>query len=488
MTRRRVRRAQGAPQDATAALLAAFAAIRADFDVPDDFPPEVLAAAERSARAGAAGPSARTDETDVEFVTIDPPGSMDLDQAVHLARDGDGYRVRYAIADVPAFVALGDPVDAEARRRTQTLYLPDGRSALHPPVLSEGAASLLPDVDRPAFVWDLRLDAAGELLDIALRRAVVRSRARLDYEGVQADLDAGRASELLQLLAQVGALRQELEVARGGAGLPMPEQEVVADADGYRLRYRPPLPVEDFNAQISLLTGIAAARLMLDAGVGILRTMPAPSAQAVERFRLVVRGHGVTWPDGQTHGDFLRGLDRTDPVHLAIIHEATALFRGAGYTAFDGQAPQPREHAAVAAPYAHVTAPLRRLVDRFGLLTCAALAAGEPLDPQVRDVLPLLPDLMRAGDARASAIDRAGTDAVEAAELAHRVGADFTAVVVDDRGDKGLVVALRDPAIVAPCERGAVAEVGEGQLVTVRLEEADIAARCVRFRVVARDA
>ena len=72
------------------------------------------------------------------------------------------------------------------------------------------------------------------------------------------------------------------------------------------------------------------------------------------------------------YGDFVRGLDRANPRHLALIHEATALFRGAGYTAFDGEPPAQREHAAVAAPYAHVTAPLRRLVDRFGLVVCEA--------------------------------------------------------------------------------------------------------------------
>ena len=90
------------------------------------------------------------------------------------------------------------------------------------------------------------------------------------------------------------------------------------------------------------------------------------------RFRREARGLGAEWPEGLPYGEFVRGLDRTDPRHLALIHEATALFRGAGYTAFDGEPPEQPEHAAVAAPYAHVTAPLRRLVDRFGLVVCEA--------------------------------------------------------------------------------------------------------------------
>lgn len=477
------------------ALRAALEAVRAEFEVPGDFPPAVLAEAQRAA-AGATPPA--LDAIDVEFVTIDPPGSMDLDQAVAIERDGAGFRVRYAIADVPGFVEPGGAIDAEARDRVQTLYLPDGRAPLHPPVLSEDAASLLPDVDRPAFVWDLRLDADGRTRATQVRRSLVRSRARLDYAGVQADLDAGRArpDSTIALLETVGRLRLQLEADRGGASLPMPEQEVyLDDEEHYRLRYRPPLPAEDYNAQISLLTGMAAADLMLAGGVGILRTMPAPDPRDVQRFQRVARAHGLEWPEQLGYGEFLRGLDRENPVQLSLIHEATRLFRGAAYTAFDGKLPELLEHAAVAAPYAHVTAPLRRLVDRFGLVVCAALSAGEPVPQWARIALSELPALMRAGDQRASAIDRACTDAVEAAELSDRVGEEFDAVIVDDRGEKGLVVALGDPAVVAGCdgpEAGAAeaeeaaqgAQAAEGDAVRVRLREADIAARRVRFTLV----
>ena len=135
-----------------------FAAIRAEFDVPEEFSADVLAEAERRA---AEPPWPELDATDVPLVTLDPVGSRDLDQAVHLARRGDGYRVSYAIADVGAFVALGSRLDAEARRRGQTLYSPDRRTPLHPPVLSEGAASLLADQLRPAVLWTIDVDADG---------------------------------------------------------------------------------------------------------------------------------------------------------------------------------------------------------------------------------------------------------------------------------------------------------------------------------------
>ena len=83
---------------------------------------------------------------------------MDLDQALHIERDGDGYVVHYAIADVAAFVTPGDPVDVEANRRGETLYGADSKVPLHPKVLSEDAGSLLPDQVRPALLWTIKVD------------------------------------------------------------------------------------------------------------------------------------------------------------------------------------------------------------------------------------------------------------------------------------------------------------------------------------------
>ena len=208
---------------------------------------------------------------------------MDLDQAMHLERDGDGHHIRYAIADVPGFVRLGGALDRVTRERGQTVYCPDVRVPLHPEVLSEGAASLLPDAVRPAFVWDLRLDGAGALTSAEVYRAMVRSVERLDYVTVQAAIDAGTDDDRFLMLREIGERRIAQERARGGASLPMPEQQVTArDGGGFTLEFRPPVPAEEWNAQVSLLTGMAAATMMLDAGVGVLRTMPAPTPEAVE--------------------------------------------------------------------------------------------------------------------------------------------------------------------------------------------------------------
>ncbi|MDT0215422.1 RNB domain-containing ribonuclease [Rothia sp. ARF10] len=471
------------PTDATTsetvreALLARFAAIRAELGLDEEFPPEVTAEAERAAVQPVDLPE--RDETAVPFFTIDPASSMDLDQAMHLERDGDGYRVRYAIADVPAFVTPGGAVDTEARRRGQTVYCPDKRLPLHPTVMSEGAASLLPGEVRPAFVWDMRLDAEGEGTSAEVYRALVRSVERFDYVAVQEQVDPGTDDERWVLLREVGEKRIRQEQLRGGASLPMPEQEVHLGDDGdFTLEFRPPRTVEEWNAQVSLLTGMAAADMMLHAGVGILRTMPEAEHNAVARFRRQAKALGAPWPAEQSYGDFLRGLDRTNPKHLALIYDATSLFRGAGYTPFDGDVPEQVEQAAVADAYAHVTAPLRRLVDRFGLVICEAISSGVDVPAWVREALPTLPEAMKESDRRAGAAERMCADAVEAAVLHPRVGQSFSAVVVD-RDEKGLEVQLLDVPVVAR----ATGQAELGATVDVRLESADVATGQVRFTV-----
>ncbi|MFI6183066.1 RNB domain-containing ribonuclease [Nonomuraea sp. NPDC051191] len=444
--------------------------------LPAGFPQDVLDEADWVAQVPRLDAK---DLTDVPFVTIDPPGSMDLDQALHLERLRDGYRVWYAIADVGAFVRPGGPIDAEARTRGETVYLPVGRVPLHPKVLSEGAASLLPGATRPAAVWRIDLDADARIIGADVQRARVRSRERLDYAYVQAAVDTATADGTLGLLAEIGALRLGLERARGGVTLPTPEQEVVRDGDGgYRLEFRVPLPAEAWNAQISLLTGMAAASMMLDAEVGILRVLPAPQPDDLAKVRRVAQALGVPWPEGAGYGAVVHDLDPKNPQQAAFLQESKVLLRGAGYAAFDGAPPKLAEHAAVAAPYAHVTAPLRRLVDRYATEVCLAVAAGEPVPSDVRAALPLLPDIMSVTGRRAGAVDRACVDLVEAFLLRERIGQSFEAMVIDvDERRGGGQVQLVDPAVIARCD--GVLPLGER--VTVRLTQADPATREVRF-------
>ncbi|GGT26643.1 RNB domain-containing ribonuclease [Streptomyces purpureus] len=453
-------------------LQAALRALRTQLRIPAGFPPDVVAEAAASAKNPALPDH---DATDIPFFTIDPPTSVDLDQAMHLARRDGGYRVHYAIADVAAFVTPGGAVDAEAHRRALTLYLPDGKVPLYPAVISEGAASLLPGNTAPALLWRIDLDAEGRNVGTDVRRALVRSRAKYDYAGVQAQIDAGTAEEPVALLKPVGLLRERLEIERGGVSLNVPEQEIIVGADGsFSLEYRAPRPVDGWNAQISLLTGMAAADLMTAAGTGILRTLPTAPSGEVARLRRTAKALGIDWPHHVSYAELIRSLDPHQSRHAAFLQEATSLLRGSDYTVFTGgQVPVPAVHAAVADEYTHVTAPLRRLIDRYAGELSLSAAAGTPPPDWVVGALEALRQAMKNGSRLANTAERRCVDIVEAALMSNRIGETFDSVVIDvqeQEPDLG-TVHLKDPAVVGRVEADG-AELPLGDRLRVRLTEA----------------
>ena len=550
MSRTRLSTYTAPPVEVTRAL----DALRAQYEVPTAFPPEALTEAESAANAWAQDGPARLradgarDARDLQLVTIDPPGSMDLDQAVLLERlpvqtdhasvptgDAPGpvaaYRVHYAIASLATFVTPGGALDAELRRRGETIYAPDAATPLHPEVLSHGAASLLEDVDRPACLWTIDLDDRGEIVSARVERALVRSRARLNYSQVQAAIDGegslppSAPADLPGLLAEIGRLRLEREAARGGISMTTPEQviEVTAvteaeeaaepagadsaggavepgaaepvDSDGsaavsacagYRLAYRVPVPAEQYNAQISLLTGMCAARIMVECGIGILRTLPPARPEDYARLRRVAAALGIDWPAAQPYPELVRSLDHAIPAHAAFMEQAMSLFRGSGYLAFgvggvgvpaEDEASDSEEavHSAIAARYAHVTAPLRRLVDRYGEEVCIAACAQAPVPEWVLQALPDLPGVMEQTGKRARAIGRGALTALEALVLRGHEGEVFDGVITSERDGRGELV-LAEPAVVTEIRAGKKALDGGlpvGERVRVRLLSAD---------------
>ena len=524
--------------------------LRARYEVPTAFPPEALAEAEAAATSWAQDGPARLladgarDARDLDLVTIDPPGSMDLDQAVllerlsaqtetgsaadrttdtaatgHVSGLSATYRIHYAIASLATFVTPGGALDDELSRRGETIYAPDAATPLHPEVLSHGAASLLEDVDRPACLWTIDLDDRGEVVSARVERALVRSRARLTYGQVQAAIDgegtlpSSAPTDLPGLLAEIGRLRLEREVVRGGISMTTPEQVVevteVAESagdsesaeapgpSGYRLAYRVPVPAEQYNAQISLLTGMCAARIMVERGVGILRTLPPARPEDYARLRRVAAALGIDWPAAQPYSEFVRGLDHAVPAHAAFMDQAMSLFRGSGYLAFgaggvgvpaDDEASDTEEavHSAIAARYAHVTAPLRRLVDRYGEEVCIAACAQAPVPEWVLQALPDLPDVMEQTGKRARAIGRGALTVLEALVLRGHEDEVFDGVITSEREGRGELV-LTEPAVVTEVRRGigqSADRLPVGERVRVRLLSADPAAG-IRFQLLA---
>ena len=472
------------PHDpAIESLVESLAALRVELELPTGFPDAVEREADAAAETTLVDPAAVgvDDLRGIPFLTIDPEGSTDLDQALHVERTASGAVVHYAIADVPAFVEPGGAIDAEARRRGQTLYAPGGRIPLHPTVLSEHAASLLPDADRRAFVWRFELDDTAAVAAVTLRRATVRSRRQWTYTAAQTAIDDGSAPPELAALAWFGPLRSERERERGGASLDTPDTVIITDDGPPRIERVPTLPIERWNAQLSLMTGMTAADLMLAGRVGILRTMPPAGDADVAAFRAQTEALGIPWPVETPYGDYLRDLDRAQPSALAILDAATGLFRGAGYVAFDGEAPESTVQAAIGAPYAHTTAPLRRLVDRWTLVICEAIADGREVPGWARESLAELPAVMARSDGIAGRLGSGSLDRAEAAVLEHRVGEEFEAVVLRERGESARVQ-LVDPPVTATAS-GVAGSVGTR--VRVRLTRADVGSGEVALEAVA---
>lgn len=474
----------------TEAVASGFAAVRSELSLPSladsaAFPADVQAEARRAAAQHAF--AGREDATDLPLVTIDPPDAMDLDQAMLVRRRGlRGFTLYYAIADLGAFVRPAGALDLEAQRRGQTLYLPDAKVPLHPPVLSESAASLLPGQVRPAVLWTIDTDADGEPVDVRVRRVLVRSVARLNYEGVQADVGAGTLHPSITALPGLGRLRRARAVARGAVELELPEQQVEPDGnDGWRIVLRKRTSVDAWNAEMSLLTGMCAAQMMLQAKIGLLRALPEPDSRAVAGLRRSAQAVGVDWQPGASPAEVLSLLNPTEPSSMAVFAEATRLLRGAGYIAFDGANPEHTGHTGIGGPYAHVTAPLRRLVDRYGAEVCLAVAAGVPVPDWTRQALPMLPETMATSDRLAAQAERACLDQVESWLLADRIGDQFDAIVLrvnnssgrSDQPDQANVF-VTDPPVLARCDGDGQAE---GARVKVVLREADPASRLVRF-------
>ena len=296
-----------------------------------------------------------------------------------LQRAGDGYRVHYAIADVSSFVAPGGALEAETWRRGQTVYLPDGKVPLHPVSLSEGAASLLPDQICPVALWTIDLDADGATTAVRVERALVRSRAKLDYAdraGRRRRRHAGRpdrAAARARSAADRARPRPRChQPADPGAGTRARRRRTGAWCCGVRS------PAEEWNAQISLLTGMSRrghhARRR--------RRPAAHDADAAPERGRAAAGRGgrarcAPGPTARASGRVIAARRPGRPARCRARRPRRRAHARCRRTPRSTVAPpdDPR-HGAVAAPYAHVTAPLRRLADRYATEVCLCLVDG----------------------------------------------------------------------------------------------------------------
>lgn len=457
--------------DRQGALRAGLADIRQDFKLPEGFSPAVLAAAQRAAKRT---PSEHVNRTDRPFVTLDPASSTDLDQAFAIERSGSDFILHYAIADVAWFVDDGDPLDREAWRRGTTQYLPDGKASLYPPILSERAASLLPDGPRPAVIFSVRIDRDGKTRLDGVERALIRNRAKLGYaEARPEDLPPGFAALTRRVMAA--------EDRRGAARVEPPEQEVEPGADGrYALRFRARLIAEDRNAALSLATNLAVAQALHAHGTGLFRVMAEPDQRAIARLRHTATAYALPWPNDAPLWQYERTLDPHEPRNAAFMLAIRRAGRGASYVPYqEGIIPW---HAAMAATYAHATAPLRRLADRYVIRAMLAIANGRPVPTAVTEAFDKLPKIMARAGALGGRIERAVIDLAEAVILQGREGEAFAAVVTNtDR--RGARIQLAKLPIVARIGADGLVP---GDSLQVRLHDVNLPERSIRFEPIVK--
>ncbi|NHN88129.1 RNB domain-containing ribonuclease [Acetobacter conturbans] len=267
----RVEAVFGRPDDSVAVM----DALRAEYDLPRVFPDDVLEEAARLRPPELEDWAVdRHDFRDVPFVTIDGPDARDFDDAIWSVREGKGFRLCVAIADVAHYVRAGSALDREACRRGHSVYLPDAVVPMLPPRLSEDLCSLLPGEERYCVVFELLIDESGEVTRSSIQRGVMRSHARLTYEQVQAMRDgtaplvSGFNREWLDTLYATHAVLLAARLRRGC--VVVEEQEplrVALDRTGrLTVSETPPLESRDLVASFMIAAGQVVARALRDDG------------------------------------------------------------------------------------------------------------------------------------------------------------------------------------------------------------------------------
>jgi ribonuclease R len=414
-------------------------------DIPQAFPPAALEEADE-ARPTPLG--RREDLRDIPLVTIDGEDARDFDDAVFAEPEGDGFRLIVAIADVAHYVRPGSPLDHAARGRGNSVYFPDRVVPMLPEALSNGWCSLRPHEDRGCLFVELHINAEGRKTAHKFGRGLMRSAARLIYEGVQ-----GEHTRYQHLFAAYRALVAARE-ARGTLDLDLPERKIVLDGDGQviSIEPRPRLDSHRLIEEFMVLANVAAAeeleRLRQPA---MYRIHAPPSEEKLASLRDFLHGFDISLPPGdQVHP---RDLDRVlrrvaGTPDAPLVNEV--VLRSQSQAEYS---PDNIGHFGLALPrYAHFTSPIRRYAD---LLVHRALVRGLRLGEGglAKDEAVHFPDTalhITATERRAQLAERDATDRYLAAYMADKVGANFAArisgvtrfglfVTVPESGASGLV-------------------------------------------------
>lgn len=267
---------------------AALAALVSDAGRGRDFAPGILDAADTAADRGTSDAGPREDLTHQRVITIDPEGAKDHDDAIAVARDGDGIRLWVHIADVSAYVPSGGNIDREAARRGNSLYVPGRVDPMLPPRLSNDICSLRPGEDRLAVTCEMTVAPDGEVRTARFCRSVIHSRRRLTYPEVDRLFDGGTLGDPaleadVHLAREVAERLRARRVARHGLEIATAEPVIQFDRDRVA-----GIVMESQTASHRLIEDCmiaaneAVARYMIDRGLPtVFRHHPDPAERSI---------------------------------------------------------------------------------------------------------------------------------------------------------------------------------------------------------------
>lgn len=350
--------------------------------IETEFPSQVLDEARAAEHRGIPQEELykRLDLRDEVIFTIDGADTKDIDDAISIARDEDGWRLGVHIADVSYYVKAGSELDNDAMLRGTSIYYANKVVPMLPKELSNGICSLNPGEDRLAFSCLMKLDFEGNLTDYKFSKTIIRSRVKGVYNEINTLLDGIKSGEgvSLEIAEKYGGLTRSVllmdelaavltanKLRRGAPQIETSESKLIIDENDVcvdvqkRDRGRSELIIEEFM----LMANTAAARLAKEAGIPfVYRVHEDPAPEKIGELVETVSVMGITVPH----------FTSVKPKHLAEILEKTKesplapvvnsmVLRSMAKAKYSDE---PLGHfGLVLDDYAHFTSPIRRYPD-----------------------------------------------------------------------------------------------------------------------------
>jgi ribonuclease R len=422
-----------------------------NYHLPTEFPKAVIDEADRiPPTVSEEMTEGREDLRGKFIVTIDPDDARDFDDAIDVEKTENGWRLGVHIADVAAYIAPGSALDREARKRGNSIYLPDRVIPMLPERLSNGVSSLNPDVVRLTHSAFIQFDKNGRVTGARFARSVIRSARRLTYKEAYAILQApaqdDELSRRLHTAWELASLLRRKRFQQGSLDLDFPEVKVRLDENGKPIRLERIENDESHQLieEFMLAANEAVATELKKRSIPtVYRVHENPDPAKLAEYRELALSYNYKAGDLTQRRELQRLLAsfKGKPEEQALKIGLLKSLKRARYL------PQPLGHYGLAKTnYLHFTSPIRRYAD---LVVHRALAGLEEKRPprgdmgQLNSIAEHISNTERtAAEAEIEAVRMKKLEFFER-QLADRDPQIFSAVIVDVR-NYGLVVELPD--------------------------------------------